>query len=82
MLPEDEVPDQVDEVAIVYTHIIERNTYSGSNFMGMSAAPEEMPSGLSSQVGSASTPREQRFALVGRIFRQALHAKVFSLFGI
>jgi len=49
MLPEDEVPDQVNEVAIVYTHIIERNTCSRPNFTCMSAVPEEMPVGLNNQ---------------------------------
>ena len=49
MLPGDEVPDQVDEVTIVYTHTIKRNTYGGPNFTCMSAVPEEMPVGLSNQ---------------------------------
>lgn len=49
MLPEDEVPNQVDEVTIVYTHIIERNTGGSPNFLCMSAVPKEMPTGLSSQ---------------------------------
>ena len=49
MLPEDEVPNQVDEVAIVYTHIIKRNTCGSPNLSCMSAVPEEMPTSLGSQ---------------------------------
>ena len=48
MLPGDEEPDQVDEVAIVYTHIIKRNTCGSPNLSCMSTVLEEMPTGLGS----------------------------------